>query len=105
MLDPRCHRERARFVTGDSMVWPFKAASIDGIIGLNGLHRTPGYWATCAEMNKVLKAGGRAAFSEPGDEHSKSPESIMAVEQSGANERILFCRKSTGWPRKSVSCV
>jgi ubiquinone/menaquinone biosynthesis C-methylase UbiE/glycosyltransferase involved in cell wall biosynthesis len=88
-LDPRCHRERARFVTGDGMRLPFKDTSIDGIICMNALHHMPDYRATLAEMCRVLKAGGRAAFSEPGDEHSKSPESIMAVEQFGAVEKDI----------------
>jgi ubiquinone/menaquinone biosynthesis C-methylase UbiE/glycosyltransferase involved in cell wall biosynthesis len=88
-LDPRCHRERARFVTGDGMCLPFKDASIDGIICMNALHHMPDYRATLAEMCRVLKAGGRAVFSEPGDEHSRSPESIMAVEQFGAVEKDI----------------
>jgi ubiquinone/menaquinone biosynthesis C-methylase UbiE/glycosyltransferase involved in cell wall biosynthesis len=88
-LDPRCHREHARFVTGDGMRLPFKDASIDGIICMNALHHMPDYRATLAEMCRVLKAGGRAVFSEPGDEHSKSPESIMAVEQFGAVEKDI----------------
>ena len=89
-LDPRCHSERARFVTGDGMGLPFKDASFDGIICINALHHMPDYRATLAEMYRVLKAGGRAAFSEPGDEHSKSPESIMAVEQFGAIEKDII---------------
>ena len=68
---------------------PFKDASIDGIICMNALHHMPDYRATLAEMCRVLKAGGRAVFSEPGDEHSKSPESIMAVEQFGAVEKDI----------------
>jgi ubiquinone/menaquinone biosynthesis C-methylase UbiE/glycosyltransferase involved in cell wall biosynthesis len=88
-LDPRCHPERARFVTGDGMRMPFREASFDGIICINALHHMPDYRATLAEMYRVLKAGGRAVFSEPGDEHSKSPESIMAVEQFGAVEKDI----------------
>jgi hypothetical protein len=54
---------------------------------MNALHHMPDYRATLAEMFRVLKAGGRAAFAEPGDEHSKSPESILAMEQYGALEK------------------
>jgi ubiquinone/menaquinone biosynthesis C-methylase UbiE/glycosyltransferase involved in cell wall biosynthesis len=86
-LDPRCDRERARFVTGDGMCLPFRDASFDGIICMNALHHMPDYRATLAEMFRVLKAGGRAVFAEPGDEHSKSPESIVAMEQYGAVEK------------------
>jgi SAM-dependent methyltransferase len=86
-LDPRCDRERARFVTGDGMRLPFRDASFDGIVCMNALHHMPNYRATLAEMFRVLKAGGRAVFAEPGDEHSKSPESIFAMEQYGAVEK------------------
>jgi ubiquinone/menaquinone biosynthesis C-methylase UbiE/glycosyltransferase involved in cell wall biosynthesis len=86
-LDPRCDRERARFVTGDGTCLPFRDASFDGIICMNALHHMPDYRATLAEMFRVLKAGGRAVFAEPGDEHSKSPESIVAMEQYGALEK------------------
>jgi ubiquinone/menaquinone biosynthesis C-methylase UbiE/glycosyltransferase involved in cell wall biosynthesis len=86
-LDPRCDRERAKFVTGDGTCLPFRDASFDGIVCMNALHHMPDYRATLAEMFRVLKAGGRAAFAEPGDEHSKSPESILAMEQYGALEK------------------
>jgi SAM-dependent methyltransferase len=86
-LDPRCDRERASFVTGDGMCLPFRDASVDGVICMNALHHMPDYRATLAEMFRVLKAGGRAVFAEPGDEHSKSPESIIAMEQYGAVEK------------------
>jgi ubiquinone/menaquinone biosynthesis C-methylase UbiE len=72
------------------MVLPFKDASFDAIICLNTLHHMPDYRATLAEMYRVLKVGGWAAFSEPGDEHSKSPESIMAAEQFGAIEKDII---------------
>lgn len=88
-LDPRCNSQRAKFVTGDGMRLPFGEASFDGIICINALHHMPDYRATLGEMYRVLKAGGRAVFSEPGDEHSKSPESIMAVEQFGAVEKDI----------------
>ena len=68
---------------------PFREASFDGIICINALHHMLDYRATLDEMYRVLKAGGRAVFSEPGDEHSKSPESIMAVEQFGAVEKDI----------------
>jgi SAM-dependent methyltransferase/glycosyltransferase involved in cell wall biosynthesis len=86
-LDPRCDRERASFVTGDGTCLPFRNASVDGIVCMNALHHMPDYRATLAEMFRVLKAGGRAVFAEPGDEHSKSPESIVAMEQYGAVEK------------------
>jgi ubiquinone/menaquinone biosynthesis C-methylase UbiE/glycosyltransferase involved in cell wall biosynthesis len=86
-LDPRSDRRRSRFVAGDGMRLPFRDESFDGIICMNALHHMPDYRATLAEMCRVLRAGGRAAFAEPGDQHSKSPESILAMEQYGALEK------------------
>jgi SAM-dependent methyltransferase/glycosyltransferase involved in cell wall biosynthesis len=86
-LDPRCDRQRASFVAGDGMRLPLRDASVDGVVCMNALHHMPDYRATLAEMYRVLKAGGRAVFAEPGDEHSKSPESILAIEQYGAVEK------------------
>jgi ubiquinone/menaquinone biosynthesis C-methylase UbiE/glycosyltransferase involved in cell wall biosynthesis len=88
-LDPRCDPKRVRFVTGDGMRLPFRAESFDGIICMNALHHMPDYRLTLAEMCRVLKAGGRAVFAEPGDQHSKSPESILAMEQYGALEKDI----------------
>jgi ubiquinone/menaquinone biosynthesis C-methylase UbiE len=89
-LDPRCDRERARFVTGDGTCLPFRDGSFDGIVCMNALQHMPDYQATLAEMFRVLKAGGRAVFAGPGDEHSKSPESIVAMEQYGAVEKDVI---------------
>jgi ubiquinone/menaquinone biosynthesis C-methylase UbiE/glycosyltransferase involved in cell wall biosynthesis len=86
-LDPRCDPKRARFVSGDGMRLPFRDESFDGIICMNALHHMPDYRLTLAEMCRVLRAGGRAVFAEPGDQHSKSPESILAMEQYGALEK------------------
>jgi ubiquinone/menaquinone biosynthesis C-methylase UbiE/glycosyltransferase involved in cell wall biosynthesis len=86
-LDPRCDWARAGFVAGDGMRLPFRDQSFDGVICMNALHHMPDYRATLAEMCRVLKAGGRAVFAEPGDQHSKSPESILAMEQYGALEK------------------
>jgi ubiquinone/menaquinone biosynthesis C-methylase UbiE/glycosyltransferase involved in cell wall biosynthesis len=88
-LDPRCDPKRARFVSGDGMCLPFRDESFDGIICMNALHHMPDYRLTLAEMCRVLKPGGRAVFAEPGDQHSKSPESILAMEQYGALEKDI----------------
>lgn len=86
-IDPRCDPKRTRFVAGDGMCLPFRDESFDGVICMNALHHMPDYQRTLAEMCRILKAGGRAVFAEPGDQHSKSPESILAMEQYGALEK------------------
>jgi SAM-dependent methyltransferase/glycosyltransferase involved in cell wall biosynthesis len=89
-LDPRCDLKHSRFVAGDGMRLPFRSASFDGIICMNALHHMPDYQETLAEMFRVLKSGGRAVFAEPGEAHSKSPESILAMEQYGALEKDVI---------------
>ena len=70
------------------MRMPFREASFDGIICINALHHMPDYRATLAEMYRVLQKEGERFF-QSGDEHSKSPESIMAVEKLGAVEKDI----------------
>jgi ubiquinone/menaquinone biosynthesis C-methylase UbiE/glycosyltransferase involved in cell wall biosynthesis len=86
-LDPRCDRDRSRFVAGDGMCLPFRDQTFDGVICMNALHHMPDYRATLTEMYRVLKSGGRAVFAEPGEGHSKTPEAIFAIEQYGALEK------------------
>jgi SAM-dependent methyltransferase len=86
-LDPRCDVRRSAFAAGDGMQLPFRAASIDGIVCMNALHHMPDYRTVLAEMFRVLKPAGRALFSEPGSEHSLSPQSISAMREFGALER------------------
>jgi ubiquinone/menaquinone biosynthesis C-methylase UbiE/glycosyltransferase involved in cell wall biosynthesis len=88
-LDLRCDPKRTRFVAGDGLYLPFRDESFDGIICMNALHHMPDYRRTLAEMCRVLKPGGRAVFAEPGAQHSKTPESILAMEQYGALERDI----------------
>jgi ubiquinone/menaquinone biosynthesis C-methylase UbiE/glycosyltransferase involved in cell wall biosynthesis len=104
-MDSRCDRGHSWFVAGDGMRLPFQDESFDGLICMNALHHMPDYQATLAEMFRVLRPGGRAGFSEPGEEHSKSPESILAMEQYGALEKdvvlseIHDLAKSVGFRR------
>jgi SAM-dependent methyltransferase len=47
--------------------------SVDRIICFDAFHHVPNPAHVLAEMGRVLKGGGIAAFSEPGPGHSKSP--------------------------------
>lgn len=88
-LDQRTTPSWAHYVAGDGMRLPFADAMFDGLICLNALHHMPDYVAALSEMRRVLKPGGRAAFSEPGNRHAESPESRFAIEQFGAVERNI----------------
>jgi SAM-dependent methyltransferase len=86
-LDARCEASRAAFVAGDGQRLPFADGSFDGVLCLNALHHMPDYRAALAEMHRVLRAGGRAAFSEPGSLHSTSAESVRVMREFGAVEK------------------
>ena len=107
-IDPRCDPKRTRFVAGDGMCLPFRDASFDGVICMNALHHMRDYRRTLAEMCRILKAGGRAVFAEPGDQHSKSPESMLAMEQYGALEKdvvlseVYHLARAVGFQRMTL---
>ncbi|HSD67456.1 MAG TPA: class I SAM-dependent methyltransferase [Vicinamibacteria bacterium] len=86
-LDARCEPTRAAFVGGDGQRLPFADGAFDGVLCMNALHHMPDYRTALAEMHRVLRAGGRAAFSEPGSLHSTSPESINMMRQFGVVEK------------------
>lgn len=92
-LDRRCEPDRARFVAGDGQRLPFRDASFDGILCMNGLHHMEDYGATLAEMQRVLRPGARAAFSEPGSEHSRTPESVSMMRQFGVVEKDVVLER------------
>lgn len=89
-LDPRCEPARVRHVAGNGLCLPFADAAFDGILCLNALHHMPDYGAVLAEMSRVLRPGGRAAFSEPGSTHSTNPATRMCMEQYGLLERDVI---------------
>jgi SAM-dependent methyltransferase len=53
--------------------------SVDRIICFDAFHHVPNPAQILAEMGRVLKRGGVAAFAEPGPEHSKSPHSQLEM--------------------------
>lgn len=54
---------------------PLPDASLDRIVCFDAFHHVRAQRATIAEFARVLKRGGRAAFVEPGPNHSKTPQS------------------------------
>lgn len=89
-LDPRCAPERVHHVAGSGLALPFTDASFDGILCLNALHHMPDYASVLSEMCRVLRPGGRAAFSEPGSGHTSNPATRMCMEQCGMLERDVI---------------
>ncbi|MCD0420825.1 methyltransferase domain-containing protein [Rubrivivax sp. JA1024] len=64
-----------RFLAYDGHTLPLPDASLDRIVCFDAFHHVRDQAATIREFARVLRPGGRAAFIEPGPEHSKTPQS------------------------------
>ena len=68
-------RERVDFLLFDGYTIELPDESIDAITCLSAFHHTPNPDRIVQEFARVLKPWGVAAFSEPGPNHSKTPQS------------------------------
>ncbi|HEY6511134.1 MAG TPA: methyltransferase domain-containing protein [Burkholderiaceae bacterium] len=69
------------FLAYDGHRLPLPDASVDRIVCFDAFHHVRDQRATIAEFARVLKRGGRAAFMEPGPNHSKTPQSQAEMAQ------------------------
>lgn len=67
-------RPEPDFVVFDGHQIPLDDASVERILCFDALHHVPNPQEIIREFGRVLKDGGIAAFSEPGPNHSRSPE-------------------------------
>ena len=63
------------FLHFNGHVIPLPDASIDRVLCLGALHHVPNPGEILAELGRVLRPGGLAAFSEPGPDHSREAQS------------------------------
>jgi SAM-dependent methyltransferase len=80
-------RDDAAFVVARGQALPFADAAFDGVLCLNALHHLPSYAVALAEINRVLKPGGRAVFSEPGTAHAVEPLSAFRMREHAVLEK------------------
>lgn len=66
---------KAQFMAYDGKTLPLPDASVDRVICYDAFHHVRDQAATLKEFARVLVDGGRAAFLEPGPQHSKTPMS------------------------------
>jgi SAM-dependent methyltransferase len=66
---------RLDFLAYDGQRLPLADESLDRIVCYDAFHHVRDQGATIREFARVLRRGGRAAFMEPGPNHSKTPQS------------------------------
>lgn len=72
---------------------PFENESLDRILCFDAFHHVRDQKATIAEFARVLRKGGRAAFMEPGPNHSKTPQSQAEMAQFKVIENDVCMRE------------
>jgi SAM-dependent methyltransferase len=101
----RIGRERldagAALVAGDVERMPFGDASFDKAICLNAFHHLPDMPQGLREVARVLKPGGRVAFSEPGRGHAAAAHSTHAVGEYGVTEQDIAVDQFMRWCREA----
>jgi hypothetical protein len=64
--------------------------SVDRILCFDAFHHVPNQQEILDEMGRVLRDGGKAGFSEPGEGHSTSADSIKESETYGVLENDIY---------------
>ena len=77
-------------VAGDIEDLPFREASFDKAVCLNAFHHVPDMAKGLAEIRRVLKPGGKVAFSEPGRGHAAGSNSARAIGEFGVTEQEII---------------
>jgi ubiquinone/menaquinone biosynthesis C-methylase UbiE len=85
----------AWIIAGDFEQLPLANSTVDKAICLNAFHHVPDGGAALRELFRVLRPGGEAFFSEPGEGHSDAPSSATAVQQHGVQERDVLVSQFT----------
>lgn len=84
---------------------PVDDDSLDRIVCFDAFHHVRDQRATIQEFARVLKRGGRAAFMEPGPNHSKQPQSqeemarFKVIENDVSMEEITRIAVETGFDK------
>jgi SAM-dependent methyltransferase len=85
-LPPIGNKPEPRFLTFDGRRLDLADASVDRIITFDAFHHVTNPEAVLAEMARVLRPGGIAAFAEPGPHHSKTAQSQFEMRTYGVIE-------------------
>jgi SAM-dependent methyltransferase len=107
------HRPEPEFLRFDGHTISLEDESIDRVLCFDALHHTPNPQVVLKEMARVLRPGGRAAFSEPGPNHSKTAQSQYEMKNYAVVENDILMRDIERWSteagfaelRMSVFCT
>jgi ubiquinone/menaquinone biosynthesis C-methylase UbiE len=80
-LDGRVDPANIEFQHADGHALPFEDGRFGHVCSFDSLHHMHDYRKSLSELARVLAAGGRAVFVEPGARHSRSPETLAFIEQ------------------------
>jgi SAM-dependent methyltransferase len=72
-------------------------ADVDRILCFDALHHTVNPEQVIAEMGRLLAPGGIAAFSEPGPEHSRGPQSQHEMKHYSVVENDILMGNIRDW--------
>ncbi len=78
-----------RFLPYDGRRLPLPDASVDRIVCFDAFHHVPNQDEVLVELHRVLKPGGRAVLTEPGEGHSHAGQSLFESERYGVLENEL----------------
>jgi SAM-dependent methyltransferase len=82
-------KDQAKFVAARGQQLPFADETFDGAICMNALHHMPSYAQALSEIHRVLKAGGRVVFSEPGTGHASEAQSRYRMREEDVVEKSV----------------
>jgi SAM-dependent methyltransferase len=90
-----------QFLVFDGRHIELGAETVDYIVCFDAFHHVPNPEEVLGEMARVLRPGGTAAFSEPGPQHSRLPQSQYEMRNFGVIENDIVMSDLTGWAERA----
>lgn len=85
-LPPIGDRPAPEFLLFDGLRFDLPDASVDRVASFHAFHHVPNPDAVLAELGRILRPGGIAAFAEPGPQHSTTEQSQFEMRMFGVVE-------------------